>query len=60
MGSRLKSKQQKKVNKIEEWRVLKLVVYFLLTAGALAIFAYNFYGNLEPAIKKPPDAGQEQ
>ncbi len=57
MGSRLKGKQEKKVNKIEDWRVLKLVVYFVLTAGVLAFFVYNFYGNLEPAAKPSADAG---
>ena len=57
MGSRLKGKRERKASKLEDWRVLKLLVYFLLTVGVLAIFAHNFFSKLETAAGSSADAG---
>lgn len=55
MSSRLKGKRERKTSKIEDWRVLKLIVYFLLAVAVLAIFAHNFFSKLETTAASSAD-----
>jgi len=60
MGSRLKGKKARQTNKLDDWRVGKLIMYAILAIVITVrlVIAYYEYGTTDTQENKRPGAGQ--